>query len=216
VNTAAYWSPQKGAPAAYEALLAHCWDVLHAYRPSVDVIDSTASRSNPGDFLRGIGKALRASGRTLPIVDTVGHNPYPATSAEQPDHPHKPGSIAEGDYARLVAAVDAAFGTAPPIWYLEDGFQSSVPVELQDQYDGVETRSVVDPATQADRLTAAVKLAYCQPRVEAFFNFELVDERDLAGWESGILYADGTPKPAYAALKDTLAQLATGSVACNQ
>ncbi|MHB8642111.1 MAG: hypothetical protein ACYDA3_04420 [Gaiellaceae bacterium] len=214
-NTKAFWSPQKGAPAAYEALLARCWDILHAYRPAVNVIDSTAARSNPGDFLRGVGRALRASGRSEPVLDTVGHHPYPATNAELPTRKHKPGSIGEGDLDRLVAALHDAFGTVPPIWYLEDGYQSSVPAGLSGEYDGVESsRSVVDPATQADRLTAAVRLAYCQPHVAAFFNFELVDERDLAGWQSGILYADGTPKPAYAALKATIAQLDTGEVAC--
>jgi hypothetical protein len=223
VNSSAFWSPQKGAPAAYEALLARCWDVLHGYRPGVNVIDSTAARKDPAKFIRGLGAAYRASGRRERILDTVGHHPYPSTNAEQPGKRHT-SSIGEGDLPRLEAALRPAFGgTAQPlpgadgvtIWYLEDGYQSSVPSDVRGEYRGVEqTRSVVDPGTQADRVVAALKLAYCQPHVAAFFNFELVDERDLGGWQSGLLYADGTPKPAYAAVKDTLAQIASASVAC--
>lgn len=214
-NTKAYW-PQRDGGATYEALLAACWDVLHAYRPTVNVIDSTAAGDSPGDFLRAVGKAARASGRTLPVLDTVGHHPYPATNAEPPSRTHKPGSIRQGDLARLVAALEDAFGRVPPVWFLEDGWQSSVPADEVDAYEGHETAAPVDPGTQADRLTAAIRLAYCQPHVEAFFNFQLVDERKLGGWQSGLLYADGTPKPAYAAVKDAVAEVNTGSVACNR
>jgi hypothetical protein len=216
VNTPAFWSPQQGAPAAYEALLARCWDVLHAYRADVNVIDSTAARNSPGDFLRGIGKALRASGRTRPVLDTAGHHPYPATNAEQPGRVHRPGSIGQGDLPRLQDALRDAFGDVPPVWYLEDGWQSTVPAVERHAYDGAETVAAVDPGTQADRLTAAVRLAYCQPGVEAFFNFELVDEHRLGGWQSGVRYADGTPTPAYAALKETVAQVNGGALACRR
>ena len=101
------------------------------------------------------------------------------------------------------------------IWYLEDGFQSSVPSGEGGPYGGVENdRRAVDPETQAAQLGAAVRLAYCQPNVAAFFNFQLVDERDLAGWQSGILYADGSQKPAYAELARTVAAVNTGAVSC--
>ena len=42
-------------------------------------------------------------------------------------------------------------------------------------------------------------LAACQPLVRAFFNFELVDERRLAGWHSGLIWRGGRVKPAAAA-----------------
>ena len=38
----------------------------------------------------------------------------------------------------------------------------------------------------------------------AFFNFQLRDDPDLVGWQSGVLYADGTPKPAYGLLEDAV------------
>ena len=37
------------------------------------------------------------------------------------------------------------------------------------------------------QLADAIKIADCQPLVGAYFNFHLVDERDLAGWQSGVV-----------------------------
>ena len=71
VNNPTFW---QAGPAAYEALLARCWDRLHALRPSVNVIDSTAPHQDPGTFLTRMGDAYRASGRRRPILDTFGHN----------------------------------------------------------------------------------------------------------------------------------------------
>ena len=49
------------------------------------------------------------------------------------------------------------------------------------RYSGVESDAhPVSDARQADQLRAAVELAYCQPAVGAFFNFELRDDADLA------------------------------------
>ena len=43
-------------------------------------------------------------------------------------------------------------------------------------------RAAPDQATQ---LSDALQVAYCQPAVAAFFNFELADEANLGGWQSG-------------------------------
>ena len=47
---------------------------------------------------------------------------------------------------------------------------------------------------QSSQIRNALELAYCQPAVGAFFNFQLTDQTDLGGWQSGLLWADGTPK----------------------
>ena len=126
-NSSRFWRPQFGpdgtslAPAAYEALLARCWDVLHAARPSVNVIAASSPRGNdnpaassnvshsPVNFYLKLGDAYRASGRRLPIFDTVGHNPYPLTNAERPwvRHTRPAKTIAEGDYDKLMARAPA-------------------------------------------------------------------------------------------------------------
>jgi hypothetical protein len=193
-NSKAYW---RGTPAEYEALLAHCYDVLH--RPGLTVLDSTASGHDPEAFLAAVGAAYRASRRSRPLVDAFGHNPYPRTTFELPTATHLPGFAGEGDYARLVGVLRAAFGRTPAIWYLEDGFQSTVPVRLRSHYYGHENVGLMSPALQARRLAEAIRLAGCQPDVHAFFNFELADERSLAGWQSGLIWRGVHRKPAAAA-----------------
>jgi hypothetical protein len=257
-NSSRFWRPQftpdgtSLAPAAYELLLAQCWDALHAARPGVNVIAASAARGNdnpaapsnvshsPVNFYRKIGQAYRASGRQLPILDTVGHNPYPVTNAERPWIRH-PGStaISEGDYDKLIAVLKEAFGgTRQPlpgqrgvsIWYMEQGFQTTVDPAKGGFYRGRETgRQLLPPffvraaagagarlaSDQATQLSDAVQLAYCQPAVGAFFNFELADETNLAGWQSGVLWSDMTPKPSYVAFRSAVRRVASGRVDCS-
>ena len=193
-NTPDYW---RGTPAGYEALLARCYDLLH--RHGLTVLDSTASGHAPETFLRGVAAAYRASGRTQPIVDAFGHNPYPRTASEPPNAIHAPGFLGMGDYPRLEAVLSAAFGHPYDIWYLEDGYQSNVPAPLARRYAGRENVATLAPAEQAARVAAAIGLAACQSRVKAFFNFELVDETRLAGWQSGLVWRGVHRKPAAAA-----------------
>ena len=179
-NSRTYWN---GTPAQYESLLARCYDALHSAR--VQVLDSTASAHNPIAFLDALASAYRASGRTRPLVDAFGHNPYPLTPTEAPTVAHRGDFVGEADYPRLVTALEA-FGRAPSIWYLEDGFQTTK----------------ITPAQQARDVTTAIGLAACQPLVHAFFNFELVDEKRAAGWHSGLIWRGGKVKPAATAFAD--------------
>ena len=221
-NSSTFWRPQSTAPAAYEALLATCYDQLHALRPRVNVIAASAPHRSPAAWFRNLAAAYRGSARSAPIFDTVGHNAYPDNSAESPYATHKK-NIDEGDYDRLVSVLQTAFaGTGQPapgqrgvtIWYMEDGFQSTV-ASGRRLYSGSETdRHAVSEAVQAQQLSDAVKLAYCQPYVGAFFNFELRDETQLSGWQSGLLRADWTAKPAFYAFRDALVAVAHGQVSC--
>lgn len=204
-NSQTYW---RGTPAQYEALLARCYDVLH--RHGLTVLDSTASAHAPEAFLRAVGAAYRASGRRAPLVDAFGHNPYPADALDPPAAVHAPGFVGEGDYRRLVHVLRAAFGETPQIWYLEDGFQSSIPRGFRWRYSGRETVRTLSPPEQAQRLASAIRLAACQPDVHAFFNFELVDETRLAGWQSGLVWRGVRRKPAAAAFADAARRARSG------
>ena len=222
-NSSQFWQPRKGSAAAYEELLATCWDTLHAVQPAANVIATSAPHAKPGRWYERIGAAYRASGRLLPIMDTVGHNAYPETSAESPSAVHKGSSIDQGDLERLLGSLHKAFdGTGQPVpgqgsvtvWYLEDGFQSSPP-DGRGLYTGTETdRRPVSEDVQATQLAAAVRLAYCQPAVGGFFNFELRDEPELSGWQSGLLRPDWSAKPAFVAFLQSIAEVRSGAVSC--
>jgi len=123
---------------------------------------------------------------------------------------HAAGFVGEGDYARLVDVLRSAFGHTPQIWYLEDGFQSAVPTRLRSHYFGRENVQTVSAAQQAADLGDAIRLAACQPDVRAFFNFELVDETRLAGWQSGLIWRGVHRKPAVRAFQLALRRAASG------
>ncbi len=111
------------------------------------------------------------------------------------------------------------------IWYLEQGFQTSIDPGKRAAYAGTETDRFALPAwstkagsrsgnapDQATQLVDAIRLAYCQPNVGAYFNFLLVDEPDLRGWQSGVFWADWMPKPSYPAFKKVVHEVNEGTV----
>ena len=258
-NLSYFWQPQfnpdgsSAAPAAYEALLSRCWDLLHGFRAGVNLITTTSPRGkddpgavavlshSPGNFIAKLAAAYRASGRSLPVFDTVGHNPFGTSSAESPRQSHLwPGQISQGDLDRLLRSLADSFrGTGQPvpgrcvgtpprcveIWYLEAGYQTLPGAAQRALYTGREndaaaipdTASPTAPAgavTQASQLVEGIRLAYCQPYVGAFFNFLLWDEPDLARWQSGVLWVDGTPKASFEPLRSVVAEAREGRVDC--
>lgn len=198
---------------------------------------------SPTSFILELGRAYRAGGRTKPIFDTLGHHPYPTASTERPWLPHSSDRvISTGDLDRLVGTLEQAFGgTAQPtparglpIWYLESGYQTVPDASKRGIYYGTENWPGPLPAAaggepsqppppaesaapdQATQLVDSIRLAYCQPHVQAVFNFLLRDEADLAGWQSGVLWADGTRKGSYEAMRSVVAEVNNRSVDCTR
>jgi uncharacterized repeat protein (TIGR01451 family) len=233
VNNPAFWRHQAGAPADYEALLAECYGTLHTAASNVNVITSFAPRGTPvAEFVGAMGDAFRTSGRGVKLFDTFGQNVYPRASTESPStwHDDAP-DVSEGDYPRLLDALRLAFGGTPQplpgvagvtVWYLEDGFQTTVPPSESRAYSGHENDAHAlapvgvgaDAPDQATQLAAAARLAYCQPGVGAFLNFELADETRLRGWQSGVLWADWTRKPSFAAFAAVTAAANANTISC--
>ncbi len=59
----------------------------------------------------------------------------------------------------------------------------------------------VDASTQARYYTEAIRLARRQPTVAGIYIFHVVDETRLEGLQSGVRYADGTPKASLEAVR---------------
>jgi hypothetical protein len=236
-NSPTYW-PQFAGPGAYTKLLARCYDALHGRPFPINVISSTASRHDPAGFVFGLGDTLRSLGRSRPLFDTFGHNPYPENSAEPPSALHSGSEvIAEGDYETLMNVLHTAFdGTGQPvpgdrgvtIWYVEDGFQTVPPPDKRRYYHGRENDHHALPAVasrvarasgsvdQATQLHDAILLAYCQPAVSGFLNFGLLDEDRLGGWQSGLLWRDGTRKPSYDTYKAAIEEVRRRDTDCSK
>lgn len=237
VNTRLYWSPQKNAKGgdvaapAYLALLAHCYDVIHATDPEANVIGmglspraSTSESNEPLVFLRDVGRAYRASGRTTPIMDQLSIHPYPnpGNPTDGPDVGYdNPNRFGVPNLDRVKQAVYDAFnGTGQPttlngLTFVIDeiGWQTDT-----SQYPGYvnseNVRVLSEQQQAADIRTMVTRYFACDPTVVGVQLFLLVDERFRngrdetgkymgGGWQSGLVTAGGdgvsTQKLAYAA-----------------
>ena len=171
---------------------------------------------SPTQFLLDMGEAYRASGRQVPVMDAFAFHPYGDRSDIPPSFEH-PNSTAIGiaDYGKLVALLGQAFdgtaqrGSTLPILYDEYGVETILPAAKTGLYNGTEPASVhpVDETTQASFYREALELTFCQPTVMGLLFFHIVDEPAMPTWQSGLYYADGTPKtslsPVRAAVVDT-------------
>ncbi len=79
--------------------------------------------------------------------------------------------------------------------------QTTIPARKAALYTGSEVVKTVDEGTQARYYVDAIRLARRQPTVEGIYLFHVVDEQPLTGLQSGIRYADGTPKRSEAAVQ---------------
>jgi hypothetical protein len=241
-NLNRFWLPQYGsdgedvAAAGYESLLAMSYDALKGVSVSIRVWGGALARSgsdnpvlarqthSPVAFIQDIAAAYRGSGRTKPIMDGLAYHPYMENSAVPPTETHNDVSttITIADYSRLVALLGQAFdgtaqpGSTLPILYDEFGVESLVPSAEARFYSGSELATVhaVDPTTQARYYASAIKLAACEPNVAGIELFPFEDEHALAGWQSGLYYANAKGKPSLATIRWASRKLAGTGFAC--
>jgi len=67
---------------------------------------------------------------------------------------------------------------------------------------------------QAAYYKQAIQLAYCQPTVAGLLFFHVSDEPDLDRWQSGLFYADDTPKSDLALVKSAAQAAQAGTLTC--
>ena len=58
-------------------------------------------------------------------------------------------------------------------------------------------------------------MMYCQPHIAAVFNFLIRDEANLEGWQSGVLWADGSRKDSYDAFRSIVREVNERRVDCD-
>jgi hypothetical protein len=238
-NLNRFWLPQFGldgssaAPAAYLALLARTYDALKAVSPEVTVYggavsprgtdraDGVRPTHSPTTFIRALGAAYRASGRSRPVMDAFVQHVYGDNSSQAPAVAHPNGtSIGVADYEKLVALLGEAFdgtaqrGSTLPIVYGEYGVESQIPAAKAGLYTGTEPATIqpTSEANQAAFYQQALALAFCQPNVDTILVFQSQDERERAGWQSGVRYVDGSAKTSLARVTEALDRTTGGSI----
>src|SRR5438874_3669346 len=241
-NLNRFWMPQfdkRGrdlAAPAYEALLARTYDALKMVSPHITVIGgavsprgadrakSTRQTHSPTTFLRDLGTAYRKSGRSEPIMDMLVIHPYGETSKTPPTALHpKSTSISIADYPKLVTLLRNAFrgtaqqGASLPILYGEYGVQTAIPFDKLGVYTNLGSSYAADAVSEARQgayYARAIRLAYCQRTVAGLLFFLVSDEPDLDRWQSGLFYADDTPKSDLAVVKNAARAAQTGTLTC--
>jgi hypothetical protein len=242
-NLNRYWLPQFGpngedvAASSYVQLLARAYDLMKAADPDVFIDGGSVSprgidrpgtgrdTHSPTAFITDMGTAYRALKRNKPIMDGFAFHPYGENSSTPPTLVHTSGtSLGLADYPKLVSLLGRAFdGTAQkgsklPILYDEYGVDSQIPVAKRSFYGGTEpaTTKPVTEGVQAAYYDEALRMAACQPTVRGFLIFHVTDENDYNRWQSGVYYADGTPKSTLAPVKASMNAVRTGAYECGE
>ncbi|HEY3186373.1 MAG TPA: hypothetical protein VGJ70_02785 [Solirubrobacteraceae bacterium] len=211
------------SPHLYRELVNAAVPAVHAADPGSEVVIGALAPSGsdghtanapvrPLAFLRGLAcvdsryRALRSgrcAGFLAPAADGFSLHPHGIRLA--PDaHARSRDDAPLGDLARFEAVLDRLTDarrlrvTAPTrhfrLYLTEFAYQTNPP----DRYLGVA------PSTQAAWLVRGMQRAWSDPRVVNLSWYVWRDEplgRNGSGWQSGLFYADGRPKPAFAAFQ---------------
>lgn len=150
----------------------------------------------------GIGPVpwIRAMGAADAKLDAYAHHPYPGRpQLETPWGPKCANcqTITMADLERLEREVEKAFGRKR-IWLTEYGYQTNPP----DLFLGVSLEQ------QATYVASSALRVYRSASVDMLVHFMVRDDAAPAGWQSGVRFADGSPKPSYAAFRMPLVQTA--------
>jgi hypothetical protein len=211
------------APHTYRALFRAAYPAIHRADPGAQVIagalaprgaDPTQRNRplRPLAFIRAFGcvddrfrpvRTGRCAGFRPARIDGFAYHPHAIKADPAMPSPHTDdANIA--DLRKLETTLDAVqrargfttpTGAHAPLHLTEFGYQTNPP----DPYDGV------TPAQQSRWLQQAAYLAWRDPRVRTLIQYEWRDEgvksvgagrKRYAGWQSGLLYADGRAKPA--------------------
>jgi hypothetical protein len=229
VNKADFWFPP--SPDSYLPVLARCFDLLEAEGETVIGFEfsprKTPSSPSPVQYLKEARAVFLAMNRNRPLMHLLGYHPHPNLRADLQDvSPTKRApwpDTGPADVDRLKQAVEDAFhGTAQPTF--SGGLQAKlrelgwqVATDGRALYIGDENVKVVDEETQAQYYVQMIERLACDPQIAELLLFLLIDEkerggRNLAnelvsgGWQSGLVRADWTERPSFAAVAGAISR----------
>jgi hypothetical protein len=234
-NQPAFWRPQfrkngtNASAPAFGRYLAAAYDALKALDPELRVVgiglsprgnDKPRAKSNistsPIRFLRALGVWYRASKRPRPLMDAFSFHPYPNRATDPLDRGYGWPNAGFVNLDRVKQALwDAFHGTAQPttlnglkLHLDEVGWQ--VDTRRRSGYSGAENVPVTDELTQATIYAELIRRAACDPDVETVSFFGFRDDGSRTGFQAALHRADGTARPAAAAVRAAIDETAEG------
>jgi hypothetical protein len=234
-NQPAFWRPQfkksgaNASAAAFGPYLAAAYDALKEIDPELKVVgiglsprgnDKPKAKSNvstsPIRFLRALGAWYRASRRSRPLMDSFSFHPYPNSATDPLDRGYGWPNAGFVNLDRVKQALwDAFHGTAQPttanglkLHLDEIGWQ--VDTSRRSGYQGAENVPVTDELTQAAIYGDLIRRAACDADVDEVSFFGFRDDGLRSGFQAALHRADGTPRPAAAAVRAAIEDTAAG------
>ncbi len=228
-NQTAFLRPQfhanrtNASAAAAGTYLAAAYDALKGIDPRIRVVgvglsprgnDDARAPSNvstsPLRFLEALGRWYRASGRTAPLMDGFSFHPYPVKATDPLTKSYVWPNAGFANLDRIKQGLwDAFDGTPQPTTatglklYLDEvGWQ--VDTRSLAGYTGRENVPVTNEATQAAIYAQLVRAAACDSDIAEVNFFGFYDDSRRAGFQAGLYHADGTPRPAAAAVQQAV------------
>jgi hypothetical protein len=228
-NQPAFWRPQltttkQLSARSFGPFLAAGYDALKGVDPGITVVgvglsprgnDRPTAKSNvstsPVRFLAALGSWYRASGRQRPLMDGLSFHPYPNAATDPLSRGYAWPNAGFVNLDRVKQAVwDAFSGTAQPTTvdglrlYLDEvGWQ--VDTTGRDGYVGTENVPVTEEETQAAIYGELVRRAACDPDIAQVNVFGFRDDALRTGFQAGLYRADGSARPAAAAVAAAVA-----------
>ena len=172
--------------------------------------------TSPVRFVRALGAWYRASGRTRPLMDAFSFHPYPNKATDPLERGYGWPNAGFVNLDRVKQALwDAFDGTAQPttlnglrLHLDEVGWQ--VDTSRFTGYQGRENVPVTDELTQAAIYGDLIRRSACDQDVHEVSFFGFRDDGLRTGFQAALQRADGTPRPAVAAVRAAIAETASG------
>jgi hypothetical protein len=219
--------------AGYDALKAvspqiFVWGVGLSPRGNDNPNAASNVSTSPVRFLQALGAWFKASGRTRPLMDGLDFHPYPipqslpfatgypdTTSASISNLPRIYQAFYNGFNGSAQATIGQQAGGGLPLSLNEVGVQTDstgrpgyVGTETAANAAGGVLGATATVSYQAGWYQQMLQLVSCDPNVRQVAVYHLIDEAALAGWQSGLYYADRTPKQSAATVHDWIASTA--------
>ena len=219
---------------AYDALKAvspdnFVWGVGLSPRGNDNPNAASNSSTSPVAFLQDLGAWFRAfaaaTGRTTPLMDGLDFHPYPIPQSQPFAQGYQDVNDASvSNLPRIYQAFYNGFSGTPqatigqqaggglPVSLNEVGIQTAetgVPgytgTEASANADGGVIGAFATQSYQASWYVEMLDLVACDPNIRLVNIYHLIDESDLAGWQSGLYDVNRNPKQAALTVHDWIA-----------
>jgi hypothetical protein len=191
------WRPQSAFD--YAKICSAVWAGVHSTRLRGEKVACGATGPRGNDAPRSSRPSTsplvfltwfrRAGGKRF---DAYAHHPYYTNRFERPTTvPRSKKTVTLGNIQVLIRMLNRLYGPKKRLWITEYGYQTRPP----DRHFGVRYSS------QARYVHQAFAIARRTRRIDMLVWFLIRDERRLSGWQSGVMSARGTRKPAFRAFQ---------------